>query len=171
MFTKLISPVTGFIRRTGEQVKWLTTFLVLLVFCDALARYLFSASSAWTTDLEWHVFALIFLFGAAYALQEDQHVRVDVWYGKWTARRQAWVDLIGILCLLLPWCIIVIYTGFRYAETSFAIGEGSPDPGGLPARWIIKGAIGVGFVLLLLQAVASAFRALGTLLSPTTPGR
>jgi len=167
MLARLTLPISRFIRWTGEQIKWLTTILVILIFCDALARYLFSASEAWMTDLEWHVFALIFILGAGYALQEDQHVRVDVLYSKWTIKRQAWIDLIGTVCFLIPWCLIVIYTGARYAETSFAIGEGSPDPGGLPARWAIKWAISIGFFLLLLQAIATGLRALKSIVQPT----
>jgi TRAP-type mannitol/chloroaromatic compound transport system permease small subunit len=153
MIFRLSDLISSFIRWTGERVKYLTTILVGLIFCDAISRYLFATSKAWVTDLEWHVFALIFLLGAGYAFQEDQHVRVDVFYTKWSERRKAWLNLIGTIVFLIPWCLIVIYTGFHYAENSFAIGEGSPDPGGLPARWLIKGAIALGFVLLLLQAL------------------
>jgi TRAP-type mannitol/chloroaromatic compound transport system permease small subunit len=155
MFGRLSLSLSSFIRWTGEHIKYLTTILVVLIFCDAISRYLFATSKAWVTDLEWHVFAMIFLLGAAYALQEDQHVRVDVFYAKWSERRKAWLNLMGTLFFLIPWCAIVIYTGFHYTENSFAIGEGSPDPGGLPVRWLIKGAIPVGFILLLIQALSS----------------
>lgn len=163
MILRLTESLDRFTRWTGEQFKWLTTILVVLVFADAMMRYLFSTSKVWFTDLGWHVFALVFLLGAAYALREDQHVRVDVFYTKWSARRQAWVNLIGTVCLLLPWCLIVIYTSFQYTENAFAIGERSPEPGGLPWRWAIKGAITVGFVLLLLQAIVTAIRSVRTI--------
>ncbi len=147
----------------GEQVKWITTILVLLVFTDVVLRYAFSSTSAWVTELEWHLFALIFLLGAAYGLKEDKHVRVDLFYAKYSERRKALVDLVGTLLFLVPWCVVIIMTSFRYAENSWYFGETSPDPGGLPARYLIKFAITVGFVLLLLQAFSVAARCIRTL--------
>lgn len=170
MFSRLADWIDAFTRWTGERFTWLTTILVILVFADAMMRYLFSESNVWFTDLGWHVFALIFLLGAAYALKDDQHVRVDVFYTRWSERRQAWVDLLGTVLLLIPWCVIVIWTSFYYAENAFAIGESSPEPGGLPARWVIKGAITLGFVLLLMQAFALAIRSLKKLTTdPQSP--
>ena len=142
---------------------WLTTALVLLIFVDVILRYLFSSTSAWVIELEWHLFALIFLLGAGYALHKDQHVRVDVFYAKFSPRRKAWVDLIGTILFLIPWCLVIIGTSFNYAENSFAFRETSPDPGGLPARYVIKFAITIGFVLLLLQAIGVCLRSLSTL--------
>jgi len=136
----------------GERVKWLTTILVLLIFIDVVLRYLFSQTSAWVIELEWHVFALIFILGAGYTLAEDQHVRVDVFYTRFSPRRKAWVNLIGTLFFLVPWCLIIVYTSYHYAENSFAVQETSPDPGGLPARYLIKFSVTIGFSLLLLQA-------------------
>lgn len=156
------------IRRTGQYAKWLTTILVVLVLADVVMRYVFSVSHAWLMDFEWHCFALIFLMGAAYTLRADRHVRVDVLYMRWTERRRAWIDLLGTLLFLIPWCLVVIYTSFRYAEVSFLIGEKSPDPGGLPARFIIKGAITLGFILLLLQAIMLAIRSVMIIRSQDT---
>lgn len=149
----------------GERIKWLTTALVILIFTDVLLRYLFAHTRVWIIELEWHLFALIFLIGAAHTLKVDQHVRVDVFYANWSARKKALVDLMGTLVFLIPWCLVVIYTGFDYAGNSLAIGESSPDPGGLPARYVIKFAIPIGFVLLLLQAVAVLLRSVRTLLA------
>lgn len=138
----------------GERAKWLTTALVLLIFVDVVLRYLFSQTSAWVIELEWHLFALIFILGAAYTLAADQHVRVDVFYTRYSPRKKAWVNLLGTILFLIPWCLIVIYTSFNYAENSFAVKEISADPGGLPARYLIKFSVTVGFALLLLQALA-----------------
>ena len=149
----------------GEKAKWVTTLLVILVFMDVVLRYAFSETSAWVIELEWHLFALIFLLGAAYGLKADQHVRVDLLYAKYNEKRKAWVNLIGTIALLIPWCLIVIYTSFRYAENSWAFREMSPDPGGLPARYLIKFAITIGFIMLLLQAVSLVIRSLKTILN------
>ena len=148
----------------GERVKWLTTALVLLIFVDVILRYLFAVTSAWVIELEWHLFALIFILGAAYALQQDQHVRVDVFYTHFSPRKKAWVNLLGTLFFLIPWCLIIIYTSYNYAENSFAVREVSADPGGLPARYLIKFSVTLGFGLLLLQAIALSLKSIAIII-------
>lgn len=138
----------------GRATAWLTTFLVLFMCFDVIRRYLFNQTAVWITELEWHVFALIFLLGAGYALKHDKHVRVDLFYAKFSPKGKAWVNLLGTLIFLIPWCLIIITSSYRYAHNAYLINESSPDPGGLPARYIIKFAITIGFVLLLLQAIA-----------------
>ncbi len=163
MLDTLIGGINTITRWTGERIKWLTTGLVLLIFCDVLLRYLFSESRAWMTELEWYVFALIFLLGGAFVLKEDRHVRVDIFYAKWSDTRKAWTDLLGAVLFLIPWSCVIIYTSFRYAENAFMIGERSSEPGGLAARWVIKGAITLGFILLLLQAFSVVLTAIKTI--------
>ncbi len=147
----------------GRLASWFTTALVLLVCFDVLRRFLINDTEAWIMELEWHLFAMIFLFGAGYALKHDRHVRVDLFYANFSSRDKAWVNLVGSLVFLLPWCIIVGVTSFQYAAGSFAIGEGSPDPGGLPARYIIKFAITIGVTLLGLQGLAVIAQSLLTI--------
>ena len=139
----------------GRMASWLTFVLVLLVCIDVTVRYLFDNTQAWIMELEWHLFALIFLMGAGYTLKHDHHVRVDLFYTKFSKRDKALVNLSGAVLFLIPWCLVIIIYSFQYANTSFQIGEGSPDPGGLPARYIIKFAITFGIGFLLLQAIAS----------------
>ena len=150
-------------RWVGERVKWLTTALVLLIFIDVILRYLFSQTSAWVIELEWHLFALIFILGAAFTLAEDQHVRVDVFYARFSPRKKAWINLLGTVLFLIPWCLIVIYTSYHYAENSFAVKEISADPGGLPARYLIKFSVTIGFTLLFLQAIALCLKSIGVI--------
>ncbi len=142
--------------------------LVLLIFIDVVLRYLFSQTSAWVIELEWHLFALIFLLGAAYTLKKDQHVRVDVFYTHFSPRKKAWVNLLGTILFLIPWCLIVIYTSYHYADNSFAVKEISADPGGLPARYLIKFSITIGFVLLLLQALALCLKSIAVIVKKDT---
>jgi len=146
----------------GRLTAWLVLALVLLVCYDVSMRYLFQAGSVALQELEWHLFALIFLLGAAYTLKHDEHVRVDIFYqAKWmTARRQAMVNLFGCLFLLLPFCVLMIVSAVPFVEQSFSWAESSPDPGGLPYRWLLKAMIPVGFVLLALQGVALTIRSL-----------
>ncbi|MBT8188806.1 MAG: TRAP transporter small permease subunit [Saprospiraceae bacterium] len=154
-FIKIVDNINEFI---GKWVSWLTTILVIFVCFDVFRRYLLKDSAAWIMEMEWHLFALIFLFGAGYALKHHRHVRVDLFYEKFTNRDKAWVNLIGSLLFLIPWCCMIIYVSFDYAMNAYQINEGSPDPGGLPYRFIIKFSITFGFILLLLQAIALFFR-------------
>ncbi|MCB0683864.1 MAG: TRAP transporter small permease subunit [Saprospiraceae bacterium] len=143
----------------GRAVSWLTLALVLLVCYDVANRYLFQETKAWFMELEWHLFALIFLLGAGYAFRHDRHVRVDLFYARMPPKDQALVNLVGAVVFLIPWCLLILIVSTRYAWGAWLIREGSPDPGGLPARYLVKFAIPLGAFLLLLQAVASALDA------------
>ena len=138
----------------GRGVAWVTLGLVLVVFVDVVMRYLFNTSFVFTQELEWHLFGFIFLIGAGYTLLHDGHVRVDIVYQRLGFKGRAWVNFGGVLLFLIPGCIMVITTSWKFTVTSFAILEGSPDPGGIPFRFILKGCIPVGFTLLLLQGLS-----------------
>ena len=146
--------------KLGILVSWITTLMVLVVCYDVVTRYFLKKSSVAVQELEWHLFAIIFLVGAAYTLKYDRHVRVDVLYMKFKPKTKAWVNFLGSLIFLLPVCLIGIWSSKNFVMNSFLIGEGSPDPGGLPARYILKAVIPIGFFLLLLQGMALSFRSL-----------
>ena len=145
---------------SGRAVAWLVLVLVLLVCYDVAMRYLFQSGSIALQELEWHLFAIIFLLGAAYTLKHDEHVRVDLLYSnrRFSDRHRAIVNLLGTLLLLIPFCLLIIYTSWDFVGNSFAMGEGSPDPGGLSHRFLIKAAIPLGFVMLLIQGIAEIAR-------------
>lgn len=130
---------------------------------DVILRYLFSNTKTWIIELEWHLFALIFLIGAAITYQKDEHVRVDLFYADFSVKKKALVNLLGNIFFLIPWCMVVIYYGYNYGMNSWSFNEGSPNPGGLPARYIIKFSISIGFVLLLIQAILNSFKCINTL--------
>ena len=146
--------------RIGVAVSWLTTVLVAVVCYDVFTRYLLKSSLVAVQELQWHLFAVIFLIGAAYTLKHGKHVRVDVFYNRFSARTRAWVDFVGSLLFLIPFCLVAIWCSHTFVMNAFVIGEGSPDPGGLPARFILKAAIPAGFFLLTLQGLALAFDSL-----------
>ncbi len=135
------------------MTSWLTAVLVLIICYDVVMRYLFNQSSAIIYELEWHVFALIFLFGAAFAIKHEKHVRVDVLYTRFTKKGKAWVNLLGTLFLLLPFCWVLLVAGWDFFSNSYKFLESSSDAGGLPARYLIKAAIPIGFFFVLLQAI------------------
>ena len=138
----------------GRGVAWVTLGLVLVVFTDVVMRYIFNKSFVFTQELEWHIFGFIFLIGAGYTLLHDGHVRVDIIYQRLGLKGRAWINLFGVLLFLIPGCIMVISTSWKFAANSFAMLEGSPDPGGIPFRFILKGCIPLGFTLLLFQGIS-----------------
>lgn len=139
----------------GKIASWFNILLVLLVGVDVVFRYVLNTTSVWVMELEWHFFAIIFLFGGGYAFQKNQHVRVDVFYDNFSNKEKAEINFWGGVLFLLPWTIFLMHTSFSYAQTSFLIRESSPDPGGLPARYVIKYAIFIGFFLLFIEALIS----------------
>jgi TRAP-type mannitol/chloroaromatic compound transport system permease small subunit len=138
----------------GRGTAWVTLGLVLVVFIDVVMRYLFNTSFVFTQELEWHLFGFIFLIGAGYTLLHDGHVRVDIIYQRLGLKGRAWINLGGVILFLIPGCLMVMTTSWKFMANSFAILEGSPDPGGIPYRFILKSCIPIGFTLLLLQGIS-----------------
>lgn len=163
---RFASAVDALNERIGIFAGWLTTVLVLVVCYDVFTRYVLNKSSIAVQELEWHLFAIIFLLGAAYTLKHDRHVRVDVLYINFSAKTKAWLNLFGSLVFLIPFSILVIWSSQDFVANSFAMGETSPDPGGLPARYILKACIPIAFFLLLLQGLSAAIRSLFAIINP-----
>ncbi|MFC1833133.1 TRAP transporter small permease subunit [Thermodesulfobacteriota bacterium] len=156
-FLKGIASVCDSINEwVGRGVAWVTLVLVLVVFTDVVMRYLFNTSYVFTQEMEWHLFSVIFLLGAGYTLLHDGHVRVDIIYQQLGPKGKAWVNLVGVIFFLIPGCYMVISTSWGFVVDSFMLYEGSPDPGGVPLRFIVKSAIPAGFALLLLQGISLA---------------
>lgn len=143
--------------RVGRLVMWLVLAAVLVSAGNAVLRKAFNVSSNAWLEIQWYMFAAIFLFGAGYTLKHNGHVRIDILYGRLSARTRAWIDLVGSLLFLLPTALIIAWLGWTGFADSFAIGEMSPDAGGL-SRWPIKLAIPVGFVLLALQGISESIK-------------
>lgn len=141
----------------GRAVKWLVLVATLVSAGNAGLRYGFDLSSNAWLELQWYLFALIFLLGAGYTLKHNGHVRIDVLYGRFSPRTQAWIDLLGGLLFLLPVAGLMAWLGWAVFAESWAIQEHSPDSGGL-LRWPIKLALPVGFGLLFLQGVSESIK-------------
>jgi TRAP-type mannitol/chloroaromatic compound transport system permease small subunit len=144
----------------GRGVAWVTLALVVVIFIDVVMRYLFNTSFVFTQELEWHLFAFIFLIGAGYTLLHDGHVRVDIIYQRLGLKGQAWINLLGVIFFLIPGCFMVMSTSWKFVVNSYMIMEGSPDPGGIPFRFIVKGCIPAGFLLLLIQGISLGMHSL-----------
>jgi TRAP-type mannitol/chloroaromatic compound transport system permease small subunit len=158
LLMRLLESIIRFVDSVNEKLgifaSWITTLMVLVVCYDVVTRYFLKRSSVAVQELEWHLFAVVFLIGAAYTLKHDRHVRVDVLYMKFKPKIKAWVNLLGSLIFLIPVCLIGIWSSMNFVVSSFLIGEGSPDPGGLPARCVLKAVIPLSFFLLLLQGLS-----------------
>ncbi len=146
------------ISKTGKISSWFSLALVLLISTDVLLRYIFNFSTASLYEMEWHLFAIIFLLASPYTLQKNKHVRVDVFYNNFSKRKKNIVDLIGNIIFLIPFSFIIFYTSLPFVEDSFSILESSPDPGGLPYRFIIKSIIPIAFFLLMIQGILNAIK-------------
>jgi TRAP-type mannitol/chloroaromatic compound transport system permease small subunit len=168
MLRKLTGLIDGLNNKIGMVIRWLALLMVLIGAANAVVRY-FARSQRWSlnltgaTEAQWYLFSVIFLLGAAYGLNHDVHVRVDVMYERMTAKGQAWVDLIGTFIFLIPFSVLMLYVSYPAVRISWAIREVSPDPGGLP-RYPIKALILVSFVLLLLQAVSQIVKHLDVIM-------
>lgn len=142
-----------FIDGVGYFCGALMILMVLNVFYDVVARYVFNDVSIGLQELEWHLFATMFMFGIGYTLKHEGHVRVDVIYDRLGAKAQAWINIIGTVLFALPFTALIVYYGYGYAYEAYELGEGSPDPGGLPHRWIIRAVIPLSSLFVMLSLV------------------
>lgn len=161
MLKRVASSIDLFNERVGKVVYWLTLMMVMIGAYNAMARYFdrytgWGLSSNTYIELQWYLFSLVFLLGAAYTLKRDSHVRVDVLYGRLSSRKKAWINLLGTVLFLFPFCILMIIVSWPSVLNSWAVMEMSPDPGGLP-RYPIKTMIPIAFVLLILQGISMLF--------------
>lgn len=168
----------------GAVCAGLLILLVGIIAWNVVARYAFQASSLGLEELSWHFYSAIFLLAMPFALRTDSHVRVDLLYENFRPKTQALIDLLGSAVFLLPFCIVVIWSGWHFTTAAYelglqpgnisdffqqivttGIGERSQDPGGLLNRWIIKGVIPLSFFFLLLSGIAFFIRRLNAYLS------
>ena len=151
------------IARLGRVISWCVPTMAFLVLIIVVLRYGFNTGAIAAQETVQYLHAAIFMLGAAVALQADQHVRVDIFYRRFSARQQAWVNGLGHVVFTLPLCGLIGWGSWDYVIDSWAAKEASPEPGGLPLVYLLKALIPVMAVLLALQALAQIARALTTL--------
>lgn len=148
--------------RVGRSVYWLVLVTAVLSAGNAIARKGFNLSSNALLEIQWYLFAAVFLLCAGYTLKRNEHVRVDVISGRLSKRAQAWIDIIGAILFLLPMSLVVTYYSWPYFVDSFVTQEWSSNPHGL-IIWPAKALIPAGFTLLFLQGVAETIKRIGFL--------
>jgi len=126
--------------------------LTLIVTYDVVMRKLFSAGSIALQELEWHLYDVVFLFGIAYTLSKDKHVRVDIFYDKFPFKLKKIINIFSLIVFVVPLATLIIIESIPFIQMSLEQNEGSGDPGGLPYRWIIKSTIFIAFVIVWLQS-------------------
>lgn len=149
----------------GHALAWLTLLMVLVTFTIVLLRYAFNLGWIGMQESVGYLHSLVFMLGAGYAFKHEAHVRVDIFYRDFSARRQAWVNLLGNLLFLIPFAVFILLISFDYVAAAWRIKEASPETGGLPYIYLLKTVIPAMAIVLLLQAVANSLENLVTLIS------
>lgn len=137
----------------GNLLAIILVLMIANVLYDVVMRYFFHASSVAMQELEWHLFAVVILFGISYTLKEDGHVRVDFLYERFSAKTRAVINIVGTVLFLIPFSLLIIYGSYTFVMDAYTFNEVSQDPGGLTHRWIIKAMIPLSFGVLLLASV------------------
>lgn len=157
----------------GRVAYWLVLAMLGIGCWNVVGRYIgqllgrsFSSNSL--IEAQWYLFSFIFLLGAAYTLKHNDHVRVDMFYARWSNKRKALANLVGTVLFLLPFCVLVIMFSWKVILASWQSWEMSPDPGGLP-RYPIKSMIIVSFVSLIAQGVSEGIKAIALLTDHLPP--
>jgi TRAP-type mannitol/chloroaromatic compound transport system permease small subunit len=141
----------------GTLTAWIALIMIGLVATNVLLRYSMSLGSVWAQELEWHLLAALILLGMSHALQRGENVRVDLFYANYKPASKRVVDMLSCL-LLIAIAGLMVWLSLRYVGQSFAIGEKSPDPGGIPYRWGIKALLPLGYGLLVLQQLCQLLK-------------
>jgi len=165
VITRSIVGIESFIDLIGKATAWVALLMISLVAINVLLRYTLSMGSVWAQELEWHLLAGLILLGMSHALQRGDNVRVDLFYARYTSRTQFVVDGVSVL-LIITVAMLFVYLSLNYVAQSYAINEMSPDPGGIPHRWLVKSLIPIGYTLLALQSVGQFMRLVLTYFYP-----
>jgi len=147
----------------GRSIKWLAVLLVVAQFAVVVLRYGFGSSFIWAQELPTYLHAFLFMLAIAYVYMLDAHVRVDFYYGRWSERAKARMEIAGILLTVWPFCALLVWASWSYVAVSFRFGEGPIQQGGLPLQPYLKGLILVMAGLLSLQALSILIRAVAVL--------
>ncbi|MFT2110550.1 TRAP transporter small permease subunit [Marinomonas sp. 2405UD68-3] len=165
MINKLVSLAEAVSIYTGKCVAWLTLVMMLLTCLIVLLRYGFNIGSIALQESVLYLHALVFMMGAAYTFKDDGHVRVDVFYRNFSARKKAWVNIIGGVFFLLPMTLYTGYLSMDYVGSSWRVLETSQEPGGLPFVYLLKTLIPLMMISLIIQGLADIGKSVGVLQS------
>jgi TRAP-type mannitol/chloroaromatic compound transport system permease small subunit len=170
---RIVSGIDFLNRQIGQSVAWLTLAMVLITFAIVVLRYAFGIGPIWLQESVTWMHAVVFMLGGGYALQRDEHVRVDIFYRGMNPAGRAWIDILGVVFLLLPLCAFIIYESSDYVAASWSIREGARDAGGLPYPLVslLKSILIVMPLLVALQGVSLLITSARHLRGPANASR
>lgn len=148
--------------KVGKLTTWLILITTLISAGNAIVRKMFDTSSNALLEVQWYIFAGVFLLGAAYGLLQNSHVRIDFISSRLSARTRNWIDVVGIVVALIPFCMLSIYLSWPLFVQAYQSGEMSQNAGGL-IRWPAYALIPAGFFLLMLQGISEMIKRLAFL--------
>lgn len=163
---KISDAIDALVGRIAKLAAWAGVALIVTTVFDVITRRFLVLGSTKLQEAEWHFHVILFAFLIGYAYIKDSHVRIDLVRERLGERAQWWIEVLGCLFFLLPYCALVIYFSFVFTLRSFEIGEISASATGLPYRWAIKAVIPIGFSLLALSGIAILLRKLVELFGP-----
>jgi len=163
MLTSWINKLETVNKITGLAVSWLTVFMVITTFLVVILRYAFDFGSIAMQESIIYMHACVFLLGAAYTLQKNAHVRVDIFYQKMSAKSRAWIDMLGTLLFLAPTMLFIFIISWQYVSESWGVLESSREAGGLPGVYLLKSTILMMAALMLIQGLAIILRSIQTI--------
>lgn len=153
------------ILRIGRFFSWANVLLIVVTVTQVVLRYGFNHGLVVLEELEWHLYAVAFMFGLSYALTTNSHVRVDLLNAKLSRKTREWIDLLGHIFLLLPFVVACIYYGWEFFYSSWIHNERSAAPLGLPWRWLIKSVIPISIAMLGAATISKIIRSISIIRS------
>jgi TRAP-type mannitol/chloroaromatic compound transport system permease small subunit len=156
--SKFSDALDGLITRIGNAAMWINAVLVAVIILQVILRYVFRRGLVILEEVQWHLYALAFMIGLSYAVVSDAHIRIDVIHARMSPKWKSRWELFGIVFLLLPIIVLVIFQGLPYVYDSLKVNESSDAPMGLPFRWAIKSLIPISFLLVLVATLARLVR-------------
>lgn len=156
--TRLSRALDALIGGIGRAVSWLWIVLIAIIMINVVMRYAFGLGLIVFEELQWHIYAIGFMVGLSFGVAGDRHVRIDVLADRFAPRTRAWIELFGLLLFLIPFALLIAWDAIPFVTRSWAAGEVSVAPGGLPARWALKSVIIIALCLLAIAAFSRLSR-------------
>lgn len=161
--SRVSDAIDRLIQKIGFGLMWANCIVIVAIIIQVILRYGFGHGLVLLEELQWHFYAVAFMFGLSYAVTTDSHVGMDLVFDKLSPKWQCRWDIFGILVLLLPFAALICYQSLDFVYESWRLNERSVAPQGLPWRWAIKSVVPLSFALLVLAAVSRLIRTIATL--------
>lgn len=157
---KYLVYIDKLILKLGKIFSWLNFFVLLTIILQLILVHFFGKGYVFLDELEWHFYAIAFLFGLSYAEVKGRHIRIDVFSQRFSDQTKEKIEIFGNIFLMLPYIIVIIYHGIDFAREAWIIGETSGSPMGLPYRWFIKSFVPIGMFFLGISIISRTVKSI-----------